>query len=118
MDQAIELAVRLGRSIAQSPQAQKLRTARAELDTKEDIKALLAEYQKQSDKVAELQEQNKPIEVDDKHKLQGLHEQLVGNDVFKQFTSAQVDYVDMMRKVNQAIADQLGEIEGDAPGEA
>lgn len=118
MDQIIELAGRLGKSIAQSPQAEKLRAARAELDAREDVRNLLAEYQQHSDKIAELQEQNKPIEVDDKHRLQDLHERLIGNEVFKQFTSAQFDYVDLMRKVNQAIADQLGDTEGPAPAEA
>jgi len=112
MEQAIlEQARRLGKEIAGSPQARKLRQARRTLDQHEDVKKLLEEFQAQSEKVGRLESENKPVEVEDKHKLQDLHDRLVGSEVFKQFTAAQVDYIDLMRKVNQALGEQLGEVE-------
>ena len=50
--------------------------------------------------------------VDDKHKLQQLNAALVASDLFKTFTAAQMEYVDLMRKVNQALRDELAAIEG------
>ncbi len=113
MTEINELAQQLGKAINQSPQAAKLRAARAALEADKPAVAALKEYQTQADKIARLEDENKPIEVEDKHKLQELHDKLVALDVFKNFTSAQVDYIDVMRKVNDALRKQLAETELD-----
>jgi len=108
VNEIIEMATRLGRAIARCPQSEALRKARAEMNAQKDVMQLLRDFQKQSEKIAELQENDKPVEVEDKHKLDELHEQLVSKEAFKKFTAAQVEYVDMMRKVNTAISTALG----------
>jgi len=112
LSEITELAERLGKAIASSPQAAKLRQARAELDKHPDLKKLLEDYGKQAQKVGELESQNKPVEVDDKHALRDLHGKLIASDVFKQFTAAQVEYVDLMRQVSDTLRGQLAETEG------
>ena len=107
MSAIVELAERLGKAIADSPQAKAYRDARAGLNQQPAVLKLLQEFQAQSEKVARLEEENRPIEVGDKHKLQSLHEQLIGNDVFKKYTMAQMEYVDLLRKVSQAMDAQL-----------
>ncbi len=72
---------------------------------------MLKQYQEQSLKIEQLEHENKPVEVEDKHRLRELHEKLVASDVFKRFTGAQVEYVDLMRQVNQALRRQLAEVE-------
>lgn len=111
MESIVELAERLGKAIAAAPQAVKLRALRKEVTADKGLTALLQQYHEQADKVAELEEQNKPVEVEDKHRLQELHDKLVASDLFKRFTVAQVDYVDMMRQVNQAIGRQVTDVE-------
>ena len=101
MNEIIEMAAKLGKAIARSPQADTLRKTRAEMNAQDDVMQLLRDFQKQSERIAELQENNKPIELDE------MHEQLVGKDAFKSFTAAQVEYVDLMRKVNEAITQEL-----------
>lgn len=113
MDEITQLAERLGKAIAASPEATRLRKAREAMDAAEDVSKTLEEYRDQSEKVARLEAENKPVEVDDKHRLRDLHAKLVSSDVFKQFTAAQVDYVDMMRKVNGALQDPLADTEKD-----
>jgi len=108
----IELAERLGKAIADSPQAADLRAAREELDQHADIKKTLEDFRVQQEKIAQLEAEQKVIEVDDKHKLQDLHAALVSSEVFKKYTAAQVEYVDLMRKVNQAISTRLAATEG------
>jgi len=107
----IELASRLGKAIADSPQAVALRAARAALNAEAELTSTLGEYQKQADKIAQLEREQKPVEVEDKHKLQELNDKLVASEVFKKFTAAQVEYVDLMRKVNDAIRRELAETE-------
>ena len=91
-----------------------LRAARQELDKQDDIKLLLRDFHAQSEKMAKLQEADKPIEVDDKHKLQELQDKLISQEVFKKFTAAQVEYVDLMRRVNETLRKQLAKTEKDA----
>jgi len=112
MQEIIEQAGSLGRAIAGSPQAARLRQARADLEAKKDLLDLLKDYHAQADKIAAMEEQNKPVEVGDKHKLQELHDRLIASEVFKKYTSAQVDYVDLMRNVSDALRRELSRTEG------
>ena len=116
MTDIIELAQRLGKSISESTQAANLMAARAEMDKQGEIVQLLKDYQAQAGKIAESEHENKPVEVDDKHKLQELHEKLVASDVFKKFTAAQVEYIDLMRQVNETLQKQLADTEKEKPG--
>jgi len=108
----IELARRLGKAIADSPQAEALRVARVELDANPDLGKTLNDYQQQAEKIEQLEEEQKPVEIEDKRRLQELNDRLVGSEVFKRFTAAQVEYIDLMRKVNEALQAELAETEG------
>jgi len=112
LDKIIELAAGLGEAISDSQQAAQLKAARENLNKEKQATQLLKDYQAQSDRIAQLEREQKPVEVDDKQKLQELHEKLIASEVFKKFTAAQVEYVDLMRKVNEAIRKHLGETEG------
>jgi cell fate (sporulation/competence/biofilm development) regulator YlbF (YheA/YmcA/DUF963 family) len=113
MTAIIEMARRLGKAIADSPQAAALKAARDEMDKDAEAPRLLNDYQAQADKMLALERDNKPVEVEDKRKLRDLQEKLAGSPAFKKYTAAQVDYVDLMRKVNNAIRGELGEAEGE-----
>ena len=111
MTDCIELAARLGKAIADSPQAAGLRTAREAMSAEPEIVEALGQYQDQAEKIARLEAETKPVEPEDKVKLQQINDTLIGSAVFKQFTAAQVEYVDLMRKVNGAIQQELAETE-------
>ena len=112
MNTIIELAEKLGKAIADSPQAAAMRTAREELNRHQDAIQLLKDYQDQIEKIAKLETEQKAVEVDDKHKLQTLQDKLLASEAFKKFTAVQVEYVDLMRKVNDAMQRQLSGTEG------
>jgi cell fate (sporulation/competence/biofilm development) regulator YlbF (YheA/YmcA/DUF963 family) len=109
VDDIVALAERLGKAIAASPQAAKLNAARKALEAEAETAQLLKDYNAQARKIAQLEDQQKPVEVQDKHKLEELHNRLAASQTFKSFTIAQVEYVDLMRKVNQAISRNIGE---------
>ena len=111
MSDIIDLAERLGKSIANSPQATTLHEARQAVSTEADLSATLQEFQTQAEKIARLEAEQKPVEVDDKHKLNELQSTLASSDTFKKYTAAQVEYVDLMRRVNEAIGKQMGDAE-------
>jgi cell fate (sporulation/competence/biofilm development) regulator YlbF (YheA/YmcA/DUF963 family) len=112
VDDILQLAQKLGVAIAQSPQGAGLRGAKKQLDSQPDVKKLMDDYRRQSDRIATLEREKKPVEVEDKRKLQETNDQLVANDFFKQYMAAQVEYLDLMRKVDAALNKALAEIEG------
>jgi cell fate (sporulation/competence/biofilm development) regulator YlbF (YheA/YmcA/DUF963 family) len=113
MDPIIDLAAKLGKAIGQSQQALALRAAREEMHKQPELEKLLQQYQEQAQKIGQMEDENKPIEVEDKRRLQELHDKLVASEVFKKFTSVQVDYVDLMRQVNEALGRELSGTEGE-----
>jgi cell fate (sporulation/competence/biofilm development) regulator YlbF (YheA/YmcA/DUF963 family) len=110
-EEIMELAEKLGKAIAASPQAAGLRAARAELLKHPEVQQLLKDYQAQAGKLAKLQDESKPIEPEDKRKLEELQNKLVSDETFKKYTAAQVEYVDVMRKVNSSLQKPLAEVE-------
>lgn len=111
MDDLVQLAERLGKAIAGCDQAVKLREARKAMNGEPGLAEIMKQYGEQSENIARLDAANQPVEVEDKHKLAELRGKLVSSETFKKFTAAQVDYVDMMRKVNEALQSQLADTE-------
>ena len=102
-DSIIALAQQLGEAIADSPQAKNMLAAREAVEGESGTPELLQQFQQHSMKLAQLESENKPLEVADKQKLQALHEKLVASPAFKKLSSAQVEYADLMRRVSEAI---------------
>ena len=113
MPDVMKLAEELGKAINDSPQAVALRKVRDELSKLPEMTKLLKDFRDQSDKIARLEADQKPVEVEDKHKLQELHGKLVATDIFKKYTAAQVEYVDVMRRVNDTLRRQLADTENE-----
>ena len=109
-----ELADQLGTAIADTPAAQTYRQAREKMNAQPDTMELLRNFMAQSDKMMQASQNNQPIEVDDKQKLNELHQSLVAEETYKAFSAAQVEYFDLMRRVNEKINVHLSDIEGTA----
>lgn len=108
MQEIIELADRLGRALADSPQAKALREAQQQLQADEETSRLIGEYRDQAEKISALEQEGKPIEPEDKRKLDELHSKLASMQEFKKFTAAQYEYADLMRRVDDALSSHLG----------
>ncbi len=116
MDDILKLADQLGKAIADAKVAVDLRTAREGMHADPDTMDLLQKFMAQSSKLAKLSQEQQPIEPDDKHALNDLQTQVAAQDAFKTFSAAQVEYIDLRRKVNQTILSHLRDIEGPPPG--
>ena len=62
-------------------------------------------------KMARMEQSRQPIGPEDKHKLQQITDKLVASGVYKHYLDAQVGYVDLMRKTNLAIRNELPQLE-------
>ena len=66
---------------------------------------LIEDYQRQMQKIAELEGSAKPIEPEDKHKLTELQQKMASNETLKSWMKAQADFSELMGKVNKAISE-------------
>ena len=109
MDNILTLAQQLGKAIAASPAGVAMKAAQESVRADGTTLKLMRDFQTQAQKIAHLEENNKPIEPPDKHKLEELENQLAANDRIKKLTEAQMEYMDLIRQVNESIQRELGE---------
>jgi cell fate (sporulation/competence/biofilm development) regulator YlbF (YheA/YmcA/DUF963 family) len=107
MDQLVELAKRLGCQMASHERTTLLKAAQKEVNGDDEAEKLIQAYQAQAQRMTELEKTNQPIEVADKQKLGELEEKIGTHPALAELTRRQVDFVEMMRKVKQAIDEQL-----------
>lgn len=100
----LDAAQKLGKLIASHDSAQKLEQAARKLQGDVEAQRILTDYNRQLEKVADKEAHGKPIEVDDKRQLEKLQASVVRNAVLREFQVAQMDYLDLMRRVDEAMA--------------
>ncbi len=105
LDKIIAEAGKLGRSIAETAASKAFLESREQLDNDNQAQELVEDYQKQLQKIAELERAGKPIEPEDKHKLTDLQQKVASNETLKCWMKAQADFSELMGKVNKAIAE-------------
>ena len=108
----IEMSKNLGKELANSPQAVAYRAARDAVHADVELSKMIEEYERHAGKMADLEDQQKPVEVEDKRKLQELNARLVASAGFKKFSAAQMEYINLLRQVNEAMRAELAETEG------
>ena len=114
--QDIEKAAKdLGAMIADHEAAKKMQEASKQFDADQDTQRLLNDYQREAEKVARKQQNNEPIEVAEKRRLQELQDQVIANPLVSKLQIAQMDYLDLMRRVQQIIFEQASGEEAAGP---
>ena len=107
MERLIELARNLGRNIAEHERFLEFQKARQTVNDDPDAAELIKSYQDQAARIQKRESENQPIEVDDKHKLRELEAQIASHPILAELTRRQADYIELMRKVNRALEEQL-----------
>ena len=108
MADIMKLADDLGQELANHPATRQFIAVQKELSGDGEAQKLLNQYDEQARKMGQLEAQGKPIEPNDKHALTDLQTKLSANPMVKKFMGAQVQYADLLRKVNQRVMKQLG----------
>jgi len=107
MEHLLEMAKKLGQQIAAHERTRLLKQAHESVNEDTQAKDLLEQYQAQAEKMHQLEQQQKPVEVEDKHKLQEIEKNITTNENLKEMSRRQVDFVEMMKKVKEAIDAEL-----------
>ena len=99
----VAAARELGKLIETHEAAKKFAQALEKLEADVEARRVMDDFNRQLAAIAEKEQSGKPIEVEDKHKLQELQNKITRNPLVQQFQLAQMDYLDLLRKVDEAM---------------
>ena len=107
MEEMLQAAGALGRLIAAHDSYRRLRAAESCVAAQPDLRKLLEDFETQRRKIADLERQTRPVEVEDKRELQRLADAVHASADLQELLRAQADYLGVMNRVNRAIRQEL-----------
>lgn len=110
-DEIIEQATKLGELVADHAAAKRLASAVSALQNDLEAQRAMTDLNRFATQLDTKARSGQPVEVAEKHKLEALQTAVVTNPLLTGFQQAQMDYVDLLKKVDDAIT-------GAAPDEA
>ncbi len=103
MEEIIAEATALGKKIIAHPRMTAFATAARAVSDDSDAQGILQAYQDQIAAMREKERDGKPIEADEKRALVDAEAKVAGNDLLKNMMKARADYLEMMKRINDAI---------------
>lgn len=103
-----DAAAQLGTLISKHDAAAKFEAIIKNLKDDVEAQRLLNDYHRQLVALGEKESQGQPIEVEDKRRLTALQDQVTQHPLLRNFQIVQMDYLDLMRRVDEAIATHSG----------
>jgi len=122
MDAILQQARQLGNLIREDPRYRRLREADARVRDDKGAAEALDAYNRAASAIQEKEQKGQPVEPEEKRDLEKHRDAVVANETIKSFSEAQVNYADMMHRMNEAIfqsiagQDQPTEAGGDGEG--
>jgi cell fate (sporulation/competence/biofilm development) regulator YlbF (YheA/YmcA/DUF963 family) len=115
-DQVLELAEKLGQTIAQHPAVEKYRQAQRSVADDPDAGRLLGEFDRQLETLSRQEASGGGITDAQRRQLESLQAQIASHIKVKALNIAQVEFTDLLRKVSQTWQRPLaGEAQGQSP---
>lgn len=103
-EEILKLAKELGEKIAEHAAAKKYETVLKKLQDDTEAQRVLSDYNRHAQALGQKEQAGQPIEVEDKRKLDALQKAVMMNDILGELQMAQMDYLDLMRQVDNAMS--------------
>lgn len=113
--QIMDEAGKLGDLAAQHPAVTRYKDARKAVEQDPDANRLLAEFDRQIEALQRQQQSGLPVTDAQQQTLESLQSRLVSHLKIKALNMAQVEFIDLLRKITQTIQSKLTLQEGGAP---
>lgn len=107
--QIMEEAEKLGKIVAQHPAIARFKQAQKALAEDPEASRLLAEMDRQIETLARQEQSGMPISDAQRASLEAAQNRVVSHIKIKNWNMAQVEFVDLLRKISQTIQRQLGD---------
>lgn len=111
LQQILSEAEKLGQLVASHPAVEKYKQAQKSLAEDPDASRSLAEFDRQIETLARQEQSGMPVTDAQRSQLENLQARIVSNIKVKSLNMAQVEFIDLLRKVNQTV---LKPVQGDA----
>ena len=111
--QIMSEADKLGNLVAQHPAVEKYKQAQKAVMEDPDASRTMAEFERQLESLARQEATGMPVTDAQRSQLESLQSRIVSNIKVKALNMAQVEFIDLLRKVNQAIQSKVVDL---APG--
>jgi cell fate (sporulation/competence/biofilm development) regulator YlbF (YheA/YmcA/DUF963 family) len=107
--QIMDEAEKLGKIVAQHPAVARYKQAQKALSDDPEATRLLADIDRQMETLVRQEQAGLPITDAQRAALESSQSRVVSHLKIKNWNLAQVDFVDLLRKISQTIQRQLGE---------
>jgi cell fate (sporulation/competence/biofilm development) regulator YlbF (YheA/YmcA/DUF963 family) len=111
-NEILAAAGKLGAMVATHPTVSSYKETIRQLDLDVTAKSLLQQYEQLIEMLSMKEQQGQPIEVAEKQQFERLQQSIMMSPMLKKFATVQGEYMDLMRKVQEAIN---GGMSGKAP---
>ena len=115
-NQILAEADKLGQLVAQHPAVEKYKAAQKAVADDTDANRTMAEFERQLETLARQEATGMPITDAQRGQLEAIQSRIVSNIKVKNLNMAQVEFVDLLRKVNQAVQGKVVDTGGTGAG--
>src|SRR5215207_1012993 len=105
--QILAEADKLAQLVAQHPAVEKYKQAQKAVSDDPDANRSMAEFERQIESLARQESTGMPVTDAQRQTLENLQSRIVSNIKVKNLNMAQVDFIDLLRKVTQTIQGKL-----------
>ena len=114
--QILAEAEKLGQLVAQHPAVEKYKQAQKAVSEDPETNRAMAEFQRQFETLARQEQSGMPMTDAQRQQLESVQSRIVSNIRVKALNLAEVDFIDLLRKVNQTIQGKLVDLPPAARG--
>jgi cell fate (sporulation/competence/biofilm development) regulator YlbF (YheA/YmcA/DUF963 family) len=111
-NQILAEADKLGQLVAQHPAVERYKNAQKTVAEDPDANRTMAEFERQLESLARQEQTGMPVTDAQRQQLESLQSRIVSNVKVKNLNMAQVEFIDLLRKVNQAVQSKVVEAGG------
>jgi cell fate (sporulation/competence/biofilm development) regulator YlbF (YheA/YmcA/DUF963 family) len=108
-EQILEEAAKVGQLVAQHPAIAKYKQAQKAIADDPDAARLLSDFDRQLESLARQEQSGMGVTDAQRQQLETLQSQIISHIKIKALNMAQVEFVDLLRKVTQTIQAPLSE---------
>src|SRR5215212_125460 len=117
-DQIMQEAEKLGQLVAQHPAIARYKQAQKAVAEDPEAGRLLADFDRQLETLGRQEQSGMPVTDAQRMQLESLQGRIISHIKIKALNMAQVEFVDLLRKVTQTIQRPLADAPQGAPGAA
>jgi cell fate (sporulation/competence/biofilm development) regulator YlbF (YheA/YmcA/DUF963 family) len=114
--QILDEAEKLSKLVADHPSLAKYKAAQKAVSEDADASRLLADFDRQIETLARQEQSGMPITDAQRHQLEALQSKIISHIKIKNLNLAQVEFIDLLRRINQTIQRPLADASGSAAG--